>query len=580
MKTASFSRRLLGVLCGGALAATALLAPVESTSTGLDATPMAAGTYELNQVATSNAGLIADLENNQVVQRVDYTAVLSERNGRPGLCHGHGLNGALKYDGFCWDNNDDLTKPSLPEGGWTPQGFAGAHASSPDGSYNGRRSLYAATWYYATSYEEADKDLYARLSLVESTGSQVNYGHVALVEPVAGGFKKLTHRTHADGVAWYGNWMLVANGTELQVYDLRHVWRMSSTSTGTGVVAGQSSAFGHKWALPLVARYSTTGSIIGNPRACGMATTGKPLCLSTVSVDRTGSTPALISAENRGSGEARVVRWPLTGFGENSLPAGIESSSDFSTWVWGVQGIARDGNNYFLSGTCPRTWPGWTKNEDTGQFENKLYSCIHVQNAVTGSTHVLSQAPYLTQGLSYDPHASRLWGMNEAYNGRRVVFSLQPYAGRTDSQGWGWLSNHNRPGFICATPQGGATANGTPLTVWPCTGSESQRWAHVDGLLVHKESGKCMTPQGNAASTNGTLLTLWTCNTNSDIQRFTFVNGGYVNTWGKAITPKGNSFESGVWLTLWTKEAPPNPDDPSTVSRGDVQEWTVKGFLD
>ncbi len=132
----------------------------------------------------------------------------------------------------------------------------------------------------------------------------------------------------------------------------------------------------------------------------------------------------------------------------------------------GRPGIARDGDNYFLSGTCPRTWPGW----DTEKNGNTLYSCIHVQNAATGSTHVLSQAPYLTQGLSYDPHVRRLWGMNEAYNGLRVVFSIAPYAGRTDAQGWGWLSNHNRPGFICATPQGGATDNGTPITVWPCTG--------------------------------------------------------------------------------------------------------------
>lgn len=56
--------------------------------------------------------------------------------------------------------------------------------------------------------------------------------------------------------------------------------------------------------------------------------------------------------------------------------------------------------------------------------------------------------------------------------------------------------------------------------------------------------------------------------------------GGFVNNWGKAITPKGNSFESGVWLTLWTRDVPPPDPVGEQISEGDVQEWTVRGFLD
>lgn len=146
-------------------------------------------------MGSDNSGLIASLESARIVRKADYTEVLGDKTGRPGLCHGHGLNGTLSYDGFCWDNEDDLTKPSLPGGGWTPQGFAGSHAAYPDGTYKGRRSLYAATWYHATSYEEPVKDLYGRISLVEATNSQVRYGHLALVEPVEGASRSSSTRS-------------------------------------------------------------------------------------------------------------------------------------------------------------------------------------------------------------------------------------------------------------------------------------------------------------------------------------------------------------------------------------------------
>ncbi|MFJ2774731.1 hypothetical protein [Streptomyces sp. NPDC087300] len=79
------------------------------------------------------------------------------------------------------------------------------------------------------------------------------------MEPVNGGFREQTCTSHADGVAWYKNRLFVANGMELQVYDLAHIWRMDvTTSRDTGWVAGgKSSARYHRWALPLVARYSS-----------------------------------------------------------------------------------------------------------------------------------------------------------------------------------------------------------------------------------------------------------------------------------------------------------------------------------
>ncbi|MER5886173.1 RICIN domain-containing protein [Streptomyces sp. NPDC001941] len=558
------TRRLLRFALGATVAATVLLpAQPAQAAAGLD--PFSTNA-KLTRIDGDKSSLIASVEAAGVA-RASVTEVLGGRTGRPGLCHGTGLNGALAPDGFCWDQDDDLTGYDDASGGWMPQGFAGAHAATADGLYEGKH-LYAASWYFG-KYDNGPNEEYTRVSLAQSTGDKVTYGHIALVEPVNGNFKPLSYLSHADGVAWYGNRLFVANGVELQVYDLSHIWRMDDTTrAGTGRVDGRSSARYHRWALPLVARYSTNSTAVtdtpatafpgGNPRACGPS--NNELCLSSLSVDRSGSSPSLVSVENRTGAGARIVHWPLASLATGTPAQVAARPTGYTTPVWGVQGTATDGVRYFMSGSCPATWPGG----------DKLYSCVHV--AKPGEApHVLTQSPFLTQGLSWDPHANRLWGLNEALDGggsgRRVVFSVNPDAGR-EAGGWGWMSNNNRPGFVCATPQGDAVDNGTPVTVWPCSGSESQRWRFDNGLIVHKASGKCLTPKGNASDVDGTVLTLWTCNPASDVQKFAASGGTISNGHGKAITPKGNSLASGVWLTLWSKA------DPSA----DVQEWVVRGF--
>ncbi|WP_052311662.1 MULTISPECIES: RICIN domain-containing protein [unclassified Actinoplanes] len=514
--------------------------------------------------------LIRAVENAGVTKGSISDVLATGRTGTPGLCHTpNGLNGALIPDGFCWDKTDDESTYGEGGGGWMPQGFTTA-----DGAYVGR-SLTITSWYHGTYVRDREPPAiedYARISIAESTPTRVRYGHVALVEPAAGGtFKPLTFRTHADGIAWYGDRLFVANGAELQIYDLTHLWRMTDTAgDGTGLTAGRSSARGHLWALPLVARYSTVGTAQvdtessafdkDNPRACGPAVANY-LCLSSLSLDRAGVTPALVSAENRTKPGGRVVRWPLTALGAGTPSTVASEPEGYISPVGGIQGTATDGTSYYMSGTCPLSYPS----ADT------LYACIFV--AAPGETpRVLTQAPRLTEGLSWDPRAKRLWGTNEAVpsagHALRVVFSLNPGAGAA-VDGWGWLTNYHMAGSACATPEGNDTGLGTKIAVWTCTGSDLQRWRYDNGLIVHKVSGLCLTPAGNGADAQGTVLTLWTCDGASDVQRFSAgPDGSLVNPWGKGLTPSGNDVEKGRYLTLWTKGTP-TPD---------VQDWVIKGF--
>ncbi|WP_371648324.1 MULTISPECIES: RICIN domain-containing protein [unclassified Streptomyces] len=127
---------------------------------------------------------------------------------------------------------------------------------------------------------------------------------------------------------------------------------------------------------------------------------------------------------------------------------------------------------------------------------------------------------------------------------------------------WGIFDNTNGWYHACATPQGNGTGNGTVITTWDCTGSDLQQWGWDRNHLVHKVSGKCLTPSGNGSDVNGAVLTLWTCDYSYGSPQ-EFVSSQY-NTYtvfgGKCITNKGGSLTNGTWLTLWSCAAD-NPQE-------------------
>ena len=59
--------------------------------------------------------------------------------------------------------------------------------------------------------------------------------------------------------------------------------------------------------------------------------------------------------------------------------------------------------------------------------------------------------------------------------------------------------------------QWSGTENGTPIQLWDCNGTESQRWIHIDNLaLMNPRSGRCLDVPNN--DPNPVPLQLWDCN--------------------------------------------------------------------
>ncbi|MFV0137961.1 hypothetical protein ACLGIH_33085 [Streptomyces sp. HMX87] len=114
-------------------------------------------------------------------------------------------------------NTWERSRADSEKGGWVPQGLTASHGASPEGTVNGNH-LYLAGWYHGTGGSQNE---YARVSLVKNDNTAVTYGHVLLVTPTAGGSFEPTRDIHVDGMVWYGNRLFVANGSELQVYDMR-----------------------------------------------------------------------------------------------------------------------------------------------------------------------------------------------------------------------------------------------------------------------------------------------------------------------------------------------------------------------
>ncbi|RKG60147.1 hypothetical protein D7V80_36145 [Corallococcus sp. CA054B] len=94
------------------------------------------------------------------------------------------------------------------------------------------------------------------------------------------------------------------------------------------------------------------------------------------------------------------------------------------------------------------------------------------------------------------------------------------------------------------------TADGTPIQLWDCNGTNAQKWTfHSDGTL--RAFGKCLDVTWSSP-TNGTPLQLWYCN-GTNAQKFAFNDAGnLVNPLGNlCVTAMGWNGGDGTPLQTW-----------------------------
>ncbi|MGQ4488984.1 ricin-type beta-trefoil lectin domain protein [Streptomyces sp. SAS_281] len=94
-----------------------------------------------------------------------------------------------------------------------------------------------------------------------------------------------------------------------------------------------------------------------------------------------------------------------------------------------------------------------------------------------------------------------------------------------------------------------STANGNPVQLWGCDGSEAQWWTlHTDGTL--RVFGKCMDAAAGGTA-NGTKIQLYDCN-GTGAQVWQPYNGGYRNPQsGRCLDDPGSSTADGTQLQLF-----------------------------
>ncbi|MFE5092934.1 RICIN domain-containing protein [Streptomyces sp. NPDC056638] len=458
--------------------------------------------------------VIEGAEAKGVVTRVSPLSVAQSKQhiGRS-LCHTTGINGTFKYNGFCWDETDDKT--SAWSNGWHPQGFTASHDADASGTVDGHH-LYMATWYYGV--EEHDRNKKARISILESNGTERTYGHVLLVRP--SGSRADPRFTsvddvHADGMVWYGNRLFVANGGELQIYDLNHLWKVNSISETSGISGGTSSAEYHQWALPMVARYSNRTKAqqdAAEPtKRSNMNCDGAIACLSSLSLDRSTSPPRLVSGrygDAKRSEPVDVIRWPIEYLGEGGTSP-VSATAAYEAPVHGLQGVATDGTYYYMSAMCDT---GYMKATDPAN--TSAYYCIW-QAVPDGPVSMLTRTPPLTQNLSFSFSSGRLWGMNEK-DGKRVVFSLLPR--KADNNQY----LYNDYSKLCSGV-GSTVENSKPVIQWGCNDSEDERWVFEETkdnngnpayFIQNRYSGKCLGTGSSLADGKGMIQ--YTCNSKVD----------------------------------------------------------------
>jgi len=249
--------------------------------------PATAGAQQVKGIKTdftlARSGLNAGTAKNidavakRMGRRVGFKEIFTHAEQRTRGLDGDPVPRALT--GFRWEGGNE------GEGDWRPQGITGSADGYKSGTAAGGRKVLITSWYHRPAPS------YARITLHDTTRANANapYRHALLVYPTGKG-RVQPVQSHAGGLAWVGNRLYVASTDRLLVFKLSDLIKVKPRL--------RKEVRTYDYILPLAGSY--------NPRPA--------LGISSVSVDRTGKRPALVTSEfKQDKGGGRIVRFPLSG---------------------------------------------------------------------------------------------------------------------------------------------------------------------------------------------------------------------------------------------------------------------------
>ncbi|HET8615553.1 MAG TPA: hypothetical protein VFL94_08525 [Actinomycetales bacterium] len=312
--------------------------------------------------------------------------------------------------GFRWAGTDNTTRD------WYPQGVTTSSDAYTDGLYAGRKLMIVA--WHAEDGNDANLDQNVRISLVDRTdAAHPVYRHILLVVPYMSGTTPNFRRVvgvHAGGISWYGDYLYVTSsastapdgGGGLRVFDLRHIWHLSTAKTTVGLDAdGSYYAGSYEYAVPQVLAYTAPSSQAG--------------MFDSIGFDRSTSPDSIVVSETRSfdtTAGAHVVRWPIDYTNRELVSrAGKATATQarLSTVRYLQGAVSYNGTWYLTAATIANAdhygsdMYSWRPDEYTHRYTNTL---IHGTN-----------------DLSYDPLTDLIWTEAETpTNGTdRFVYSVR-----------------------------------------------------------------------------------------------------------------------------------------------------------
>lgn len=342
------------------------------------------------------------------------------------------LDKTVRMGAWCWPSIEQEHNKTLAQSAWVPQGITSSDDAAADGTYDSR-NVVLVSWYGKNAV--SDKGL--RISFFERplTEKNVQYKHVLLARPVVSNGKldlepilydgpKFDPAEHdAGGVAWFGDLLYLTAGNKgFHIFDLRRIYRVYDTEESDVLGRrtpddGRLYGADYDFVMLEVARASQAGNCTRSPQ-----NEEDGICFAGLSLDRSNSPAALVTAEYRSSDEmtkskvgVRIVRWNLASSGELDMTENqVSSDGTFLTPTRRVQGVVMNKNEFYFS--------------TTGNEARYYYNCY--EKVGDGLNPVYKTWPQGSEAISYWASMDRLWSLTERTSKEegegRMVFWVYP----------------------------------------------------------------------------------------------------------------------------------------------------------